>query len=189
MPLSNAIEREPIHTRRLELTAYRRPDGQYDIEGHLLDTKPFQYDMIDRSRAPFEPIHDMLLRLTVDSAMTISDAEAVMDVGAHAICHQVTPNFRRLIGLTIGPGWNRAIRERLGGGEGCTHLNEMLAQMATTAMQAIWAEHEMAAQAAGESPPLADGVLNACYTYRPDSSYVRDYFPAQYVPNRDETPR
>jgi len=33
MPLTTTVERELIHTRTLEMTAHRRRDGWYDIEG------------------------------------------------------------------------------------------------------------------------------------------------------------
>ncbi|MEM7252250.1 MAG: DUF2889 domain-containing protein [Pseudomonadota bacterium] len=187
MPLSALIDRELIHTRRIEISAHRRQDGLYDIEGHLVDVKPFRYPMVDQTREANEPVHDMWLRLTIDDELAIHDVDAGMDVGAHDICHEVTPNFRALIGLQIGPGWNRAIRERLGGGHGFTHLNEMLAQMATTAFQATYAEREMAALAAREPLPLADGVMNACYTYRPNSRYVQRYFPDQFAPSKTIT--
>jgi hypothetical protein len=99
----------------------------------------------------------------------------------------VAPNFEALAGLRIGPGWNRMVRERVGHGRGCTHLVEMLAQMATTAMQAVWTEKTPMGETKedGEdrqTPPrrLPAGMLNTCYTYNSDSKFVREYFPDDY---------
>ncbi len=181
MPLSATTERSLMHTRNLDMRAYKRDDGLWDIEGHLVDTKPFAYVMIDSSRAPDEPIHDMWLRLTVDRDFVVREAEAFMDVGAHFLCNDVSPAFAALAGLRIGAGWNRAVRERLGGRRGCTHLVEMTAQLATTAMQAIWAEDEADQAAAGDAHELPSGMLDSCYAYRRESEYLRRYFPDHWV--------
>jgi hypothetical protein len=99
----------------------------------------------------------------------------------------VAPNFGALAGLRIGPGWNRMVRERVGHGRGCTHLVEMLAQMATTAMQAIWTERAPMGEAEdsrdgeGTAPRrLPASMLNTCYTYNHDSKFVQKYFPDDY---------
>ncbi len=184
MPLSPAQDRELLHRRNIDLKAYRRKDGQYDIEGHIIDVKPFTHYLLDSHRAAGEPVHDMWLRLSVDRSLTVQACEARLDVGAHSICHLVEPNFANLAGLKIGPGWNRAVRERLGRGGGCTHLVEMLAQMATVAMQAMWSER--APDGEVKTPPkertLSPGMLNSCYAYRAEGQFVRDFFPQHYEP-------
>ena len=45
--------------------------------------------------------------------------------------------MKDLIGIKIGAGWQGEVRKRIGGALGCTHLRELLAPMATTAMQAM----------------------------------------------------
>ncbi len=187
MPLSQATEREQIHNRTISITAYQRNDGLVDVEGHILDIKPFSHHLLDSHRAAGEPVHDLWLRLTIDRTMVVQSAEAKLDVGAHGICHLVAPNFEALAGLRIGPGWNRMVRERVGHGRGCTHLVEMLAQMATTAMQAVWTERAPMGEAregGGDAPRpprrLPAGMLNTCYTYNSDSKFVREYFPDDY---------
>jgi len=178
MPLSAPAERELVHTRTLEMTVHRRPGGAYDVEGHLVDVKPFAYELLDGHLAPGEPIHDMWLRLTVGRDAVVREVETVMDAGAHRPCRLVTPAFGCLVGLQIGAGWNRAVRERLGGARGCTHLVEMLAQMATTALQAQWAEQEAEDAAAGRPMTLDPAVLDTCHTYRSEGEFVRVHFGA-----------
>jgi hypothetical protein len=187
MPLSQATEREQIHNRSISITAYQRADGLVDVEGHILDIKPFFHQLLDSHRAAGEPVHDLWLRLIINRDMVVQSAEAKLDVGAHSICHLVAPNFAALAGLRIGPGWNRMVRERVGHGRGCTHLVEMLAQMATTAMQAIWTERAPVGEAEdsrdgeGTAPGrLPAGMLNSCYTYNHDSKLVQKYFPDDY---------
>ena len=48
MPLSNPAPRKPMHTRTVECRGYLRDDGRWDIEGHLIDTKPFDIPNEDR---------------------------------------------------------------------------------------------------------------------------------------------
>ncbi len=181
MPLTTTVERELIHTRTLEMTAHRRRDGWYDIEGHLVDRKPYRYVMPDHTFSANAPVHDMWLRLTFDRTGTVREVDGIMDVGPHFTCAGVMPNYQALLGLTLGKGWNRAVRERLGGTAGCTHLSEMLAQIATTALQALWAEEEAAAADRGERLPLDPGILNSCHTYHQSGEFVKAYFPDSYT--------
>ncbi|MBT4488839.1 MAG: DUF2889 domain-containing protein [Rhodospirillaceae bacterium] len=180
MPLSEPAPRALSHTRRLELKAYEREDGLWDIEGHITDHKEEDYDMLDSFRTADQPMHDMWLRLTTDTDLVVHAAEAVMDAGAHGPCHLIAPNYDCLVGLKIGPGWNRAVRERLGGVKGCTHLNEMLAQMATTAMQSVFEAAGQVVEKPDGSRYLSPGLHNSCYAYALNSPYIRDCFPDYY---------
>lgn len=184
MPLSTPEDRELIHTRSLHMEAYRRADGNYDIEGQIVDVKPDPHQLLDSYRAAGEPIHDMSLRLTINLDKEVLVAEAKLDTGAHGLCPEVEPNFERLAGLKIGPGWNKRVHERLGHGAGCTHLIEMLSQMATAAIQALWTEGKPSdpRDVKSEDRRLPPGLLNSCYAYRPDGPFVRDFFPSQYDP-------
>ncbi len=180
MPLSEPAPRALSHDRHLELRAYEREDGLWDIEGHITDHKLEDYDMLDSMRTAEEPMHDMWLRVTIDTGFVVQAVEAVMDAGAHIPCPAITPNYDRLVGLRMGPGWNRAVRERLGGVQGCTHLNEMLAQMATTAMQSLFEAAGNVAEKPGGGFHLSPALHNSCYAYALNSTYIRDHFPDYY---------
>ena len=169
MPLPPSADRELIHTRSLDIRIYRLADGLWDVEGRLIDVKPFEYSMLDSTRAADEPIHDMSLRLTIDRELEVRAAVAHMDQGAHGICHRIAPDYGKLVGLRIGAGWVRRARERLGGIKGCTHLTEMLGQMATAALQAMWAEREAEQVARTGRYELSEGVIN---TWQPISPNI-----------------
>lgn len=130
MPLSPAAPREHFHTRQITLNGYHRADGLWDIEAHLTDIKAYAFDNAWRGRVePGVPVHEMWLRLTVDDSFTVQAVEAVTDHSPFEICPAIVGNFQRIIGLKIGPGWTKAIKERVGGTEGCTHLVELLGQI------------------------------------------------------------
>lgn len=180
MSLSPSAPREPIHHRRIDCRGYRRADGLWDIEGHLTDTKSYAFTNSFRGEiAPDEPVHDMWLRLTLDDALTVIRAEAATEAGPFAVCPAITPAFAKLEGLTIGPGWRRAVQARLGGVQGCTHLVELLGPLATTAYQTIhpWrARHQPPAQT--DRPPAH---LDSCHALARDGEVVRRHYPRWYT--------
>ena len=52
-------------------------------------------------------------------------------------CGAILPNFQRIVGQKIGPGWSRRVKALVGGAEGCAHHVEMLGLMATVAFQTM----------------------------------------------------
>jgi len=196
MPLPAPAERQLLHTRRVTCQGFFRRDGLFDIEGHITDEK--SYDQQDEYRGDLRAgdfVHNMWIRLTVDPRMTIVDVEAATDNSPYRICGQITPNFKKLIGLRIAAGFHREVKARLGGVHGCTHLVELLGPVATTAFQAIdseraaelreaWeAEHADAAAtrvaaARSKGPPT---VLNTCHAWAADGEVVARWAPDYYT--------
>jgi Protein of unknown function (DUF2889) len=199
MPLSAPAERELLHLRDIVLRGYQRADGLFDIEAHLLDTKSYGYENADRGwMEPGEPLHGMWMRMTVDQDMVITACEAATDHSPYSICPQAAPNFSRLAGIRIGPGFTRAVKERVGGVQGCTHLREMLGQMATVAFQTLYSvrvrreseERERiaagrvtagdglaAVETAPKRPARKPSLIGTCLAYAPDSLVVRQRWP------------
>ena len=138
MPLSPPVGRQHLHTRRVTCQGFFREDGLWDIEGRITDEK--SYEHANEWRGPLKPgdfVHDMSIRLTLNDRFTIVDVDAVTDKSPYRICGDVTPDFKKLIGLRVGGGFHREVRARLGGVHGCTHIVELLGPVATTAFQTI----------------------------------------------------
>ena len=135
--LSEPKLRKPLHKREVTFNGYSREDGLWDIEGHLKDTKSHPFITGSRTWAPGEAIHDMWVRVTVDDELTIKDIEVAMDSHPHPECPLVIPPMDALIGARIGKGWRKTIETHLGGIKGCTHLRELLNNIATAAYQSI----------------------------------------------------
>ena len=171
MPLPATGQREHIHTRTLTINAYRRNDGLMDVEGRITDVKPFEHHMMDGIRKAGEPVHDLSIRITLDNTLTVTDAIASMDYTAHELCSQAAPNFENIVGLKIGPGWNKLVKSAMSPGLGCTHIIEMLAQMASGARQAMWSRKrdEPLDIAPVQEREMDAGMLNTCYPYRENS--------------------
>jgi hypothetical protein len=198
MPLSPAPERELLHSRDIQLRGYSRADGLYDIEAQLTDTKTYGSANFDRGYINAgEPIHGMWLRMTVDEHRHIVACEAASDHTPYAICPAAAPNFSRLAGLQIKPGFLKEAAKRIGGTAGCTHLRELLQQIATTAYQTIDpARAKREADAAGEADtPGSDrldqritakmggapAILNTCIAYGTDSPVIQRRWPHLYT--------
>jgi hypothetical protein len=187
MPLSPAAPREHIHTRSIECRGYRRADSLWDIEGHITDVKTYGFANHFRGEVPpGAPIHDMWLRLTVDDKLVIHAVEAVTEASPYDLCPHVTGNFQRLVGLRIYPGFQKQVRDRLGGTQGCTHLVDLLGPVATTAYQTVFpyrAQHQREPAATRQSvdkPRRKPRLIDSCYAFASDGEVVKRYWPEFY---------
>ena len=181
MPLSPSQPREHIHTRDITCTGYRREDGLWDIEGHLIDTKPYAFNNDERGDiAPGVPVHEMWIRITVTDRLEIKEVEATTDYSPYFLCRDVTPNFQRLVGLRIGPGWRNQALAKVGGIEGCTHIVELLAPVATTAFQTIFPIRNRERSKPTAPSNKAPRLLNTCHAFRSDGEKVKEFWPKFY---------
>jgi hypothetical protein len=184
MPLSSIAARQHIHTRSVDCRGYLREDGLWDIEGHLVDVKTYDFASHQRGEvAAGDPVHDMWLRLTIDDSLTIRAVEAVTDKSPFRVCPEITPNFERLVGLNIGPGFHARVRALVGRAEGCTHLVELLWPLATTAFQTIypWKERQMALNGETNTPAGRPRLLDTCHAFASDGPLVKQLWPDHYT--------
>ena len=172
MPLPDPAPRKLMHTRRMSFRGFERDDGLWDIEGELLDTKPHAFVIEgERTWAPEEPVHHMHIRVTLDAAMVIQDIAVAMDSVPHSPCPQAQEPMRRMIGSVMGKGWRQTIERHLGGIQGCTHLRELLFNMATAAFQSRSASF---APPADGSPPMH---LGKCLAWDFNGPVVEKVYP------------
>jgi len=172
MPLSAApVSRTLKHTRSVSFEGYARADGLWDIEGHITDTKPDNYQLASGMHPAGHPVHQMRVRLTIDRRFNVIAAEASTDAMPFPPhCAAVTPQYAQLAGLNLARGFRRAVLERFGELRGCTHITELLLQFPTAAIQTL----------AGEAPE-DDGSkpfqLDRCHALDTGGEAVRLYFP------------
>ncbi|MEY2993394.1 MAG: hypothetical protein RL357_329 [Pseudomonadota bacterium] len=183
------VKRQAIHRRQVVYDAFVREDGLFDIEARLLDTRT--YDSYDAERLPIPtgvPVHDIVITITVDEQLVIQSIGSNMHHIPTAECRQTQPVLQKLVGKTMGRGWRKAIAEAMGGVEGCTHMRELLANMATAAYQAVpiysrfYGKGPNAASEIKEPPPH----LNQCMTWKLDGEPVRRLYPQFYIAPAEE---
>lgn len=168
-------KREPLHLRQIEIRGYKREDGLYDIEGHLTDSKSIDYKLAQGVRRAGDAIHSMWLRLTFDRTLTIVDAEAWTEAMPYlGACDQITPDYKKLIGVPIRAGYHQRIKELLGGVRGCTHITEMAGTMATAAFQTL------AGQGVAD-PERKPFQIDRCHALASTTPLVAKFYPKWYT--------
>ena len=183
MPLPPPSARKHLHTRKIDCQGFLREDGLWDIEGRIVDTKTYGFKNEWRGEMPpGTPVHDLCIRLTLDDAFTIRAVETAFDATPFRICPEVAPNFQRLVGLRIGRGWHKSVREHLKGTEGCIHLVELLSPLATVAFQTIrpyLRERVKSRLSEGEKDPTNQrpALVNTCYSWSSDREVVQRWMP------------
>lgn len=194
MPLSKQqVKRDLYHTRTVAAQGFRRDDGLWDIEGRITDIKPYSFENSHRGIIQAgEPLHEMWVRLTLTDDMEVKAVEAVTDHAPFGICPSITPNFQRLVGLKIAAGWNKAVQERVGGVQGCTHIVDLLKTVATAAFQTIvpvLARERKQAEGlkSGDNPPSAPfakgqkpPLLNTCHAFDEQGELAQTMWPDWY---------
>lgn len=175
MPLPEpTAPRTPLHRRTIEIRGWKREDGLYDIEGHLLDRKDVDFKLASGVRGPGEPVHSMWLRITVDARLNIVDAAAATDAMPYeGECDRITPDYRKLIGLALRPGYNQRVKELLAGVRGCTHLTELAGSLATAAYQTLAGQGH-------QDPARRPFQLDQCHALATTSRVVARYYPKWY---------
>jgi hypothetical protein len=164
-------DRELLHTRRITIQGFRRKDGLYDIEGHLIDTKTHDRASHGVAVTAGEPIHEMTLCITIGVDLVIRDTHAY----SHTVpypghCESITPKYTQLNGMKLAPGFMRDIRRMFGATQGCTHLTELIGTVATAAFQTM-SDQIMATT---ETRPFH---LDGCHAMRTDGEVVRAFHP------------
>ncbi len=180
MALSRPAPRRHIHTRKITCEGFQRDDGLWDIEATIIDRKTYSFDNIDRGGiAAGEPIHHMVVRVTIDDSMVIMAAEAETVGSPFGICVEGAPAVAGLKGLKIGPGWRKAVHGVLGRTKSCTHIRDMImGPLAQAAYQTIIPMRNR--KNAGKPPTHKPAVLGTCVAYDPASHIVKRMWPQYY---------
>jgi hypothetical protein len=173
------VQRTPLHTRTITLEGFSRDDGLFDVDARLTDVKHYRmHNWPGGALEAGEAMHDMVVTMTVDTAGTIRELKARADAHPHTVCQSGASNFSRLVGLSIRKGFTKAVAERLGPQDTCTHIREMLQQMATVAFQSMREARHTGDRASAAPKPV---LLNTCRAWASDGDWVKVRFPAYYT--------
>jgi hypothetical protein len=180
MPLSPSTSRRALkHTRAIQIEAFARDDGLWDVDAHITDIKTRDTKLASGTRLAGTPVHSLWLRLTIDTQLNVVDVEAVSDAMPYpGYCDTIGPAYKKLVGLNLLKGFRDGVKQRLSGIQGCTHLSELAQVLPTAAIQAF----------AGEVLDTRDGAsadrqshkpfqLDRCHALRSDGAAVAQYYP------------
>ncbi len=176
MPLSPPAPRTARHVRRVTYQGFERDDGLWDIEGELHDSKAYDAPVHrgQGMRRAGEPIHHMRLRVTVDRQLVVQAIEVAMDAHPLKDCPLAQAALQQMVGCSMTRGWRQAIQKHLGGVASCTHLRELLFNLATAAFQSVTA---VFAPPANGDPPRH---LGQCTGWDFNGNGVKEHFPQFY---------
>jgi len=175
--------KELVHTRQIICRGYRRKDGLWQIEASVADEKGQTVAFKSRPNVlAGELIHHLSLCVVIDDDYQIRDATAKTMTAPWPMCADIAADYRKLIGLRIGPGFTRAVRERLGGTLGCTHLTDLLGQIGNTYMQASWPDRVARQRLVSEDPrqwpdTRTLSFVDACHAWRKDGPVLAGEYP------------
>jgi hypothetical protein len=190
MPLSTPVKRNLIHTREIRCTGYEREDGLWDIEGRITDTKTYSFSNFDRGEVSAGmPVHDMLIRLTIDADLVVQKAEALTASAPFHICPAINGNVAALKGLKITSGWRRNVQAAIGGLKGCTHISQLLTgPLATTAYQSIIPRQNQKKNTMKDKSKKKNqrpAVINTCHAFDANGENVKRIWPEFYEGNNN----
>jgi len=178
MPLPPpTAERKLMHLRSVQLDGYKRDDGCWDIEARIIDRKDHDYPISAKRIAKGDAVHDMWVRVTVDRRMEIVEACAASDAAPYDdLCTGIAPDYGKyLVGLNLFQGFRKAVKERLSGVHGCSHITELLMLLPTAALQTFASDVQDNADS-GMKP----FQLDRCHALESHSEAVRRYYPRWY---------
>jgi hypothetical protein len=183
--MTDNVERNEIHHRQIDIRFFQRSDGLFEVEGRLLDRKaqPFRRVLHDRDTPAGTPLHDIVVRLIIDESLRVHEASATLAASPFDLCRGAASTLAPLKGLQIGAGWNKRVRELLGGAASCTHIVELLGPMATTVYQGL-APQRLARMTQPGSAEYKSKI-DSCYAYGRNREVVARLWP--HLPKTEGT--
>jgi hypothetical protein len=188
MPLSPPVPRVLRHTRAIQVDAYARDDGLWDLDARISDVKTRDTVLASGIRAGGNPVHDLKLRVTINREMVIIDAEASSDsVPYPGYCDTIAPAYKSLIGLSLTNHFRLRLKDRLSGVLGCTHLTELSLVLPTAAIQAYandvvnTGDNEQGGDSDSNGASERPFQLDRCYALRIDGPAVATYYPRWFA--------
>ena len=181
LPLPDA-SREAIHTRSIRVQAYSRSDGLWDLDAELMDVKTYDFTLrTGQMHRAGEPVHDMLLRITIDDEFNIVAAVAAYEAapyGSH--CSAIAPDYQKLVGLNLLKQFRHRVKERFLRAAGCTHMTELSYVLPTVAIQAMAAKRRDQQTTEIHRTDKQPFQLGGCHALRLSGPVVKEHYPVWY---------
>jgi hypothetical protein len=159
--------------------AYARDDGLWDLDARITDVKTRDIELASGLRSGGAPVHDLKLRITINTDLVIVDAEAASDAVPYpGFCDTIAPAYKSLIGLSLMNHFRLRLKDRLAGVLGCTHLTELSLVLPTAAVQAF-ANDVLKTRDGNVADESAERPfqLDRCHALRVDGPAVAKYYP------------
>ena len=154
----------PVQVRTIRTSVTRVGENELEVTGQLVDERPGVGEQWFGIHAG-STIHDMWVTLRVRHPnLEITDVSARMATHPYLVCTDAIPSLRKLVGLSVSRGFTRAVNERLGREQGCSHLTALVQAMAPVVRQGAG----VAFRDANDVPRAAEDMwfVNTCQAWR-----------------------
>lgn len=126
----------PLQVRTIRMEAVESGDDELLVTGSLRDERPRGGPKWFGVPGPLV-VHDMTVSLRVrHPELVITGAEGAMHTHPYTICPDALPPLRQLVGVSVAQGFTRAVNERLGRQQGCSHMTALIQAMGPVVRQA-----------------------------------------------------
>ena len=175
-----------MHRRTFCYEVYERTDGLWDIDAQMLDHKNRDINVGGEARVLGQPLHNMVVRLTLNSFMTIVAVHVTtLNAPYMTRCPSIADAYQQWVGLSAFKGFRKAVNELFSGTDGCTHITELANTLPTVAIQGIGTElaQRMRAQntEVGEIGGAKPFQLDQCHALSSSGEIAREFYPKWYV--------
>lgn len=172
---------ENAHQRAITMTTYKAGPGKAVVEGRLVDRRFRENFLLTGEKRPVGEIHDMIVRLLVDTALlTIEDVEVDLVKVPRQECSELHDSLSVIKGLRISKGFTAKVKSLLGGVQSRTHLRELVEAMGPAVLQGVFsilAQNESVLRALMGNPQMkkyfADSIVNSCHAWREDGPELK----------------
>lgn len=176
--LKEEVTGDPIHRRSIDMVTYALDDDTVLVEGWLRESRHHNIYDITGEEVEKGPVHHMAIRLKVGGTpITIINAEAEMVHVPLDFCHENVETIRKIIGLKISVGFQKKVRDLIGGDKGCTHLTNLLIAMSQAVFQGFLAHKQREPRPAPrtiEEVEELDVVLGRCSSWKEDGPKMKN---------------
>jgi len=157
----------PVHVRTIRIDA-AEATSQGDVRvlrvrGTLEDRRP--QGVPDWIQHDGDVIHHMEVTLTVTwPDLVLATVDGTMRTFPHAgVCPDALPPLQSLVGVAVGPGFTRAVNQRIGREQGCTHITALILAMGPVVRQGAGAAFGFTAPGDPHGTPW---FVNSCQAWR-----------------------
>lgn len=179
-----AMAKEKAHRRTISVTTYEAGPGKSVVEGRLTDRRFVENYLLTGQKMPAGDIHDMIVRLLVDTAsLTIEDVEVELVSVPRPECCELRESLSVIRGLRVTRGFTRKVKSLLAGTAGCSHLRELVEAMGPAVIQGVFSIRAAdwdALRALMDDPhtrkAFSSTLVNSCYVWRQDGPEFRKVF-------------
>ncbi|PPB84490.1 MULTISPECIES: DUF2889 domain-containing protein [Mycetohabitans] len=171
MPLPPSAPRRARHRRAIDVQAFERGNGLWDIEACLTDCNARDTQLATGVRPTELPIYKLRLPATIDRQMNVVDAQSPAVKWVSYLGHGEDANSsdRALIGLDLRRGLRHAVTEHLGEAADRAHLTNLRVLSTSATLQACVGEVSQTGvsdtDAAGDVMPFQ---LDRCHALKLD---------------------